>query len=776
MTLEIFEPVDAHDRRLALGAAGALAQFNAAGLLSAADVHVARALARAAREQDEVAVLGAAFATRAVRLGSVAVDLEAVARQGRSGAVVAAPDEAEPTGASGPSGGAGVTVDGDAATGAADLPWPEPTEWVERVRSSKLAAQRALVVEFDLVYLQRYHAQEVQVVADLLDRAGRAAPEIDEARLADGLARRFGDGDADQRDAAARALRSWTTVITGGPGTGKTTTAATILALLAEQTAAGTTSSGATSTGSGDTGDPVGSGDSGGSVGSAGSTGSAGPAGSASSAGSAGSAASSGSAASASSADSADSADSASSASSVSSAGPVSSARPLRIGLAAPTGKAAARMQEALTAALVGTPEEPGIIAATPPHLRDAVAHLAEVEAVTLHRLLGKRPDSGTRFRHDRSNRLPHDVVLVDEASMVSLTHMARLLEALRPQTRLILVGDPDQLVSVDAGAVLADLVAGAEASPDSAPVALARLRKVYRYGKAIGALAQALRDGDADRVVELLAAGRSGSPVAAPTGEPGQVVWVDAPDPAGALEGLLTRQARAIYERAQSGDASGALDALGRHRLLCAHRRGEHGVATWNSRIEGWLREATGDGLFDPMYVGRPLLVTANDYATGVVNGDTGVVVAAPSEQSGSRRARRVAVIAGAEAVRPGGSASGPPTPPSPPTQPTPLTPPLPLTPPTASYRTFAPSRLGDVDTLHAMTIHKAQGSQAESVTVLLPEADSPLLTRELLYTGITRASRQVRVVGPEDVVRASVERRVVRASGLRQRLAARP
>lgn len=734
MTLEIFEPVDAHDRRLALGAAGALAQFNAAGLLSAADVHVARALARAAREQDEVAVLGAAFATRAVRLGSVAVDLEAVARQGRSGAVVAAPDEGEPSGRSAPaessgaSDAAGVEVDGDPATGAADLPWPEPDEWVERVRASKLAAQRALVVEFGLVYLQRYHAQELQVVADLLDRAGRAAPAIDEARLADGLARRFGAGDADQRDAAQRALRSWTTVITGGPGTGKTTTAATILALLAEQTATGNATSGAASPGLGDKGGQVGSSSSGGSDGPAGSVGPAGPAGSVGSAGSAGS------------------------------AGQVSSARPLRIGLAAPTGKAAARMQEALTAALVGTPEDPGIIAATPPHLREAVAHLAEVEAVTLHRLLGKRPDSGTRFRHDRSNRLPHDVVLVDEASMVSLTHMARLLEALRPQTRLILVGDPDQLVSVDAGAVLADLVAGAEASPDSAPVALARLRKVYRYGEAIGALAQALRDGDADRVVELLGAGRSGSPVAAPAGEPGQVVWVDAPDPAGALEGLLTRQARAIYERAQGGDAVGALDALGRHRLLCAHRRGEHGVATWNARIEGWLRESTGDGLFDPMYVGRPLLVTANDYATGVVNGDTGVVVAAPTGHGRSHRARRVAVIAGAEAIRAGGRVANPPTPAS------------------AGYRTFAPSRLGDVDTLHAMTIHKAQGSQAESVTVLLPEADSPLLTRELLYTGITRASRQVRVVGPEDVVRAAVERRVVRASGLRQRLAARP
>src|SRR5690606_13222178 len=128
--------------------------------------------------------------------------------------------------------------------------------------------------------------------------------------------------------------------------------------------------------------------------------------------------------------------------------------RPLRVGLAAPTGKAAARVRAAMEAAL----EE--ILERTPdPQARAAVEPLREVEAMTLHRLLGWRPGSRSRFRHHRGNRLPHDVVLVDEASMVSLTHMARLLEALRPGARLVLVGDADQLVSVDAGAVLADLV-----------------------------------------------------------------------------------------------------------------------------------------------------------------------------------------------------------------------------------------------------------------------------------------------------------------------------
>ncbi len=673
--LEVFEPVDAHDRRLALGSSGALADFNRAGVLSAADVHVARTLARAAREQDEVAVLGAAFATRAVRLGSVAVDLAQLAADGRAGAVAGeAQDRADEP-----------------------LPWPDPDTWLARVQASKLVGQRALVVEHALTYLQRYHAQEVQVVADLLARARQQPPPVDDDRLAAGLDRHFGVGDTDQRAAADLAVRSWTTVVTGGPGTGKTTTAAAVLALLAEQAAGGL--------GPGDAATAAGA-----AVGSSSASG----------------------------------------------------RRPLRIGLAAPTGKAAARMQEALTAALVGTAERPGIIDSTPAEIRPAVEQLRDVEAVTLHRLLGKRPDSGTRFRHHRGNRLPHDVVLVDEASMVSLTHMARLLEALRPQARLILVGDPDQLVSVDAGAVLADLVAGADTAATS-PVALARLRKVYRYGEAIGALAQALRDGDADAVVASLRAGRGGTGRPGARGDDAQVLWVEEPDPAAALEGLLTRQARAVYDHAQAGDADAALAAMGRHRLLCAHREGPFGVRSWNARVEGWLREATGDGLYDPMYVGRPLLVTANDYATGVVNGDTGVVVASHEPDVGgpsgpARRARRLAVIAGADGRSAAGGGdvargadAGPP-----------------------GHRVYAPSRLGDVETLHAMTIHKAQGSQADAVTVLLPEAESPLLTRELLYTGVTRAKSQVRVVGSEDVVRAAVGRRVVRASGLRQRLGA--
>ncbi|MDO5710369.1 MAG: AAA family ATPase, partial [Micrococcales bacterium] len=392
-----------YDRRLAWRAHGVLAQHNAVRALDAADVHVAATLARVTDEQDETVMLAAALATRAVRQGSVAIDLRDVF----------------------PSIDPAPAQDADA--------------WTDRVRASRLAEHRALIVEHDLVYLQRYHQQEVAVVLDLRERAAQPAPVVDEGVLAAGLPRVFpGPTYAEARAAAQIALRSWTSALTGGPGTGKTTTVAGVLALLAEQAAA-------------------------------------------------------------------------------------CGERPLRVGLAAPTGKAAARMKEAVTAAL-------GLILqhTSDPAARAVIEPLAGVPALTLHRLLGRRNDSSTRFRYDRTHRLPHDVVVVDESSMVSLTHMARLLEALRPTTRLILVGDPDQLVSVDAGAVLADIVAGIETGTGAvagksqttplpleggrpnAPVALARLRTAHRYGHTIGELAEHLRAGDAGAVMGQLTSAAS--------------------------------------------------------------------------------------------------------------------------------------------------------------------------------------------------------------------------------------------------------------------------
>jgi len=381
---------------------------------------------------------------------------------------------------------------------------------------------------------------------------------------------------------------------------------------------------------------------------------------------------------------------------------------PPRIALAAPTGKAAARLQEAVREA--GVDDVP--------------------TASTLHRLLGWQPGR-SRFRHHRFDRLPFDVVVVDETSMVSLTMMARLLDAVRPDARLVLVGDPDQLASVEAGAVLGDL-ARAPGRPephlDSALAELGlpggvvngvvTLDHVWRFRGAVAAFARAVQAGDADTALALLRGGTDDLEFV-------ETESAAAPD---AVRADVVDAGVALATAARRADAAGALAALERHRVLCGHRRGPFGVARWSREIERWLAEAIPEvAEHDEWYPGRPVLVTANDYDTGLFNGDTGVVVATAD---------------GPRVAFPGRAP-------------------------------LAPSRLAEVATVHAMTVHRGQGSQFARVTVVLPPAESPLLTRELLYTAVTRARTFVRVVGSEAAVRAAVARPVSRASGLRHRLA---
>ncbi|MGV0715854.1 exodeoxyribonuclease V subunit alpha [Mycolicibacterium sp. XJ662] len=545
--------------RRATGATGLLRTFTDAELIESSDVHVAHRLTSLAQESDERVGLAIALLVRALRGGSVCLDL--------------------------PTAEAEVEVRGLG----------------KAVRASPLTGV-ALRVDGDLLYLDRYWREEEQVCKDILAMLSatptQASADVD---------RLFPAGFEEQRAAAEVALSQGLTVLTGGPGTGKTTTVARLLALLA-----------------------------GGSK--------------------------------------------------------------LRIALAAPTGKAAARLQEAVQA------QVDQLSAAD----RSALEGL---QATTLHRLLGSRPDTSARFRHNRANRLPHDVIVVDETSMVSLTMMARLLEAVRPEARLILVGDPDQLASVEAGAVLADLVDGLGGAR------IAELKTSHRFGESIGALASAIRSGDADTALEVLRDGGD------------HIEWADTDEPAEHLRKVLVPWAVSLRQAAILGDDTAALATLNEHRLLCAHRRGPYGVRFWNHQVERWLAERTGEPIWSDWYVGRPVLVTANDYGLGLYNGDTGVTV----QRDGVLRA----VIAGKSRVE------------------------------------FATSRLADVETMHAMTIHKSQGSQADEVTVLLPPQDSRLLTRELFYTAVTRAKTRVRVVGPEASVRAAIERRAVRASGLARRLA---
>jgi exodeoxyribonuclease V alpha subunit len=191
-----------------------------------------------------------------------------------------------------------------------------------------------------------------------------------------------------------------------------------------------------------------------------------------------------------------------------------------------------------------------------------------------------------------------------------------------------------------------------------------------------------------------------------------------------------MVSAARSMIDSARNGQGEAALDALARFRILCAHRRGPYGVATWTARTEGWLEtELPGLATGERWYPGRPLLVTENDYELGLSNGDTGVVVQEPE--------RLLAVFA-----RGGGVAR------------------------------LSPTRLSAVETVYAMTIHKSQGSQFDAAAVLLPDPDSRILTRELLYTAATRAMRHLILAGSEESVRAAVGRPVARASGLRRRL----
>jgi exodeoxyribonuclease V alpha subunit len=305
-------------------------------------------------------------------------------------------------------------------------------------------------------------------------------------------------------------------------------------------------------------------------------------------------------------------------------------------------------------------------------------------------------------------------VVVVDETSMVSLTMMARLLEAVRPDARLLLVGDADQLASVEAGAVLHDIVKGFR---DRTPSPVSELLTSHRFGDEIGALATAVREGDADETWRLLTAGSD------------RVHLVDPGDEA-VLRDAVEPPALRLRAAALAGDAPAALAALESHRLLCGHREGPYGVGAWNLRVERWLQDAEERDWLPTYYAGQPLIVNVNDYALKLWNGDTGVVV-------GDDDGERFAVFDDG-----------------------------------AAGRTLSLSRLSDVQTAHAMTVHRSQGSQFDEVTVLLPEADAQILTRELFYTALTRARTRVRVVGTRDAVTAAVERRAQRASGLAERL----
>ncbi|MCW3157476.1 exodeoxyribonuclease V subunit alpha [Micropruina sonneratiae] len=582
------------DPELSVVADDLVGEFHQLGVLDWADLHPARHLCLLYGENDPTVKLAVALAVRALRAGSVCLELDRVrfSVTGRDDELVEVPDEL----------------------------WPDEDAWRAALVASPLVALEPdgdlrLPVRLvgDRLYLTRYWEQEEQVRAALVERTLARSAAVEQSLLQPRLDELFGaDSDPDQRRAVEHAATAGLTVLAGGPGTGKTTTIARMLAMLFAQGVR-------------------------------------------------------------------------------------------RVALAAPTGKAAARMDEALRGAAAQLPPE-------------VAAWASGLSASTVHRLIGLTFRSRSTPRYHADNPLPHDAVIVDELSMVSLTQMAQLVDAVAPAARLVLVGDPDQLSSVSAGAVLADLTrAGWRGTGGSSPVVT--LHRNYRFTGLLGDLASAVRHGDADRVLDLAAAGDSRLTLTPPD------------DPQDALRARVVHAGRAIHAAAVRGDADAALALLDRHRLLCAHRQGPFGATSWARQAEFWLRASVpGYGAEGEWFAGRAVLVTSNQADWGLWNGDTGVVLVSDG--------RPVVHFAGTE------------------------------------RRALAPDLLGGTQSVDALTVHKSQGSQFAEVTLVVPPVESPLLTRELLYTAVTRATDAVHLIGTPQALAEAVKRAARRASGLRERL----
>jgi exodeoxyribonuclease V alpha subunit len=547
--------------------------------------------------------------------------------------------------------------------------------------------QQPLVLDGERLYLRRYWRDETSVARAVRERA--ATPRlVDVGRVRHWLDILFDhaprEGGPDwQKIACASALRSNLGIITGGPGTGKTYTVARLLALLFATAGA----------------------------------------------------------------------DSA------------ASAAGLRIALAAPTGKAAARLKQSIDHALEDLAKRVPEL-----HLPELAARMGA--ARTLHSLLGARPDTRS-FVHHRGNLLDVDVLIVDEASMVHLEMMAVLLDALPSNARLILLGDKDQLASVEAGAVLGDLCHDAQAGGynaatveyihaatgqeipaafqgDAGPLAqqTVMLRESRRFGGPIGQLALAVNAGDAAAARAVLGADSGG-----------KLAWIDPAQQQDVLQLALSgrpgvgggyqdylRRIRAGETGSGGPAGNGAvasvpgeahdawvLDVLRSFesfRILCAVREGEWGVTGLNEAIEHRLEAAGLLRKRGEWYVGRPVMVTRNDYGTGVFNGDIGLTLPDPARPG----SLRVYFSEG------------------------------------ASIRSVLATRLRQVETAFAMTVHKSQGSEFAHTVVVLPREGGAVLARELVYTGITRAKEYFTLCTPSAaVLDTAIAQRTQRASGLR-------
>lgn len=369
----------------------------------------------------------------------------------------------------------------------------------------------------------------------------------------------------------------------------------------------------------------------------------------------------------------------------------------LRIALAAPTGKAAMRLQESVGASVHRLPCDESILDTIPR------------QASTLHRLLGVRRHSPF-FQHNGDNPLSYDVVVVDEASMVDLALMSKLVAALRPGSRLILLGDKNQLASVESGTVLADLIS-------AMPGHTVELRKSYRFDTSIQRFAEAINAGNSDLAWDFLA-----------QDEPQNVALLGG-DVAEYGGEMYCSYMSAVREAKSLSDYKRLFPSLQSFKILCALRHGRAGVSGINERVERYLTSWGYDCLSTIWYGGRPVMITRNDYGLDLYNGDMGICLPDPENPE----------VMKVWFERSDGRLLG-----------------------------LLPGRISGCQTVYAMTIHKSQGTEIDEVLVVLPEKDSVLLTRELLYTAVTRAKQCVKIKGKRSVFSRAVKEKITRHSGL--------
>ncbi|RPI78578.1 MAG: exodeoxyribonuclease V subunit alpha [Desulfobacteraceae bacterium] len=606
-------------------------QLNEQGLLRPIDLHFARLMQRLSGQADPRISVAAALVSKERREGHICLDLSKW-----DGRTFSAEKDQDVS----------ITL-------------PGLVEWTSVLRASSVVGEpgqyKPLILDREnRLYLYRYWEYQARLSESIHKRLLETEPTMDPEFLKSALSRYFTEDDKKeinrQKIAAFTCLRKRFSIISGGPGTGKTFTVAKILALLIEQSAE----------------------------------------------------------------------------------------RVLRIALAAPTGKGAARLQETIKKIKTDLP------------CPESVKQLVPDEAKTIHRLLKTIPGS-PYFRFNRENPLPLDILVLDEASMVDLALMSKLVQALPPTARLIVLGDKDQLASVEAGAVFGDMcdtgashnyskahcldleaVTGYKLQEGQESAALpglqdclTQLRRSYRFSQEskIAALSRAVNEGNADLVMTILKNSKKED----------EVCWRPLPRPEDLAHTLKTHILDRFQECFQATEPREFFKRFEKFRILCGLRQGPYGVTAMNQTIETLLNRSGPARPGEKWYQGRPVLVTRNDYHLNLFNGDSGVVW--PDPKAGQEL--RV-YFPGAE----------------------------------GELQRFHPLRIPEHETLYAMTVHKSQGSEFDELLLILPDRDAPVLTRELIYTAITRARHKVTIWGPEEVLRLAISRRTERTSGLRDEL----